>query len=150
MGPCFFPTDRTRTKATSRRPGRFKLCCLGLILTSLVALAPESFALAEGAGLDHVRSSGKLRYGSDMEGGGPYAYPDPKSPREVTGFEVELMAMLAKELGVAPEFCQGQWDMLLRLLDLGRSDIVVNGYEWTARGHATIWPPGRTTSINSS
>ena len=130
-GPCSFPADRTRTEATSRRLGRSQLFCLGLILTGLVALAPEPFALAEGAGLDHVRSSGKLRYGSDMEGGGPYAYPDPKSPREVTGFEVELMAMLAKDLGAAPEFCQGQWEMLLQLLDLGQSDIVVNGYEWT-------------------
>jgi len=108
-----------------------RLFRLGLILTGLVALAPEPFALAEGAGLDHVRSSGKLRYGSDMEGGGPYAYPDPKSPREVTGFEVELMAMLANDLGAAPEFCHGQWEMLLQLLDLGQSDIVVNGYEWT-------------------
>ena len=35
-----------------------------------------------------------------MEGGGPYAYPDPESPREVTGFEVELMALLGRELGV--------------------------------------------------
>ena len=42
------------------------------------------------------------------------------------------MAMLAKDLGAAPEFCQGQWEMLLQLLDLGQSDIVVNGYEWTA------------------
>ncbi len=131
-GPCSFPADRTRTEATSRRLG-LHLFCLGLILTGLVTLAPKSFALAEGAGLDHVRSSGKLRYGSDMEGGGPYAYPDPKSPSAVTGFEVELMAMLAKDLGAAPEFCQGQWDMLLRLLDLGQSDIVVNGYEWTAQ-----------------
>ena len=84
-------------------------------------------------GLERVHSSGKLRYGSDMEGGGPYAYPDPKSPRDVTGFEVELMALLARDLKAAPEFCQGQWDMLLPLLDLGRSDIVVNGYEWTPR-----------------
>ena len=66
-----------------------------------------------------------------MEGGGPYAYPDPKSPRDVTGFEVELMTLLAQELGVTPEFSQGQWDKLLKLLDLGRIDMVVNGYEWT-------------------
>ena len=42
-----------------------------------------------------MKNSGELRYGSDMEGGGPYAYPDPNSPRGVTGFEVELMALLA-------------------------------------------------------
>jgi len=82
-------------------------------------------------GLERVRSSGQLRYGSDMEGGGPYAYPDPRSPRDVTGFEVELMALLAKDLGVAPVFSQGQWDKLLQVLDSGRIDLVINGYEWT-------------------
>jgi polar amino acid transport system substrate-binding protein len=134
-GPCTSPAERPRIEAASPHPGRSRLFDLVLILTGLIALAPGPRARADGsaagAGLDHVRSSGKLRYGSDMEGGGPYAYPDPTSPRDVTGFEVELMAMLAKDLQATPEFCQGQWDMLPRLLDLGQCDIVVNGYEWT-------------------
>ncbi len=125
--------DRTSvcfaTRLTGRPPGcRTTLC---LLLTGLVLLAVPYCALAGDAGLDRVRTSQKLRYGSDMEGGGPYAYPNPESPRDVTGFEVELMGMLAQDLGVRPEFRQGQWDMLLRLLDLGQSDIVLNGYEWT-------------------
>ncbi|MGC8641460.1 MAG: ABC transporter permease subunit, partial [Isosphaeraceae bacterium] len=98
---------------------------------------------ARGNGLDHVRASATLRYGSDMEGGGPYAYPDPNSPSEVTGFEVELMGMLAQELGARPKFRQGQWDVLLQLLDLGQSDVVVNGYEWTearVRDHLATRP----------
>ncbi len=66
-----------------------------------------------------------------MEGGGPYAYPDPRSPREVTGFEVELMGRLAADLGASAVFSQGQWDKLLQVLDSGRIDLVVNGYEWT-------------------
>jgi polar amino acid transport system substrate-binding protein len=86
---------------------------------------------AYGDALAKIRSSGQLRYGSDMEGGGPYAYPDPRSPRDVTGFEVELMASLAKSLGANPKFSQGQWDKLLQLLDSGRIDLVCNGYEWT-------------------
>src|SRR5262249_53774009 len=78
-----------------------------------------------------VRSSGRLLYGSDMEGGGPYAYPDPSSPRDVTGFEVELMKQLARDLGTSAVFSHGQWDKLLQVLDAGRVDIVINGYEWT-------------------
>jgi polar amino acid transport system substrate-binding protein len=66
-----------------------------------------------------------------MEGGGPYAYPDPGSPRGVTGFEVELMTILARDLGAEPVFSQGQWDKLLQVLDSGRIDLVINGYEWT-------------------
>jgi polar amino acid transport system substrate-binding protein len=92
-----------------------------------IALTERSWA----DGLERVRTSGKLRYGSDMEGGGPYAYPDPKSPRDVTGFEVELMALLGRELQTKPEFSQGQWDKLLQVLASGRLDAVINGYEWT-------------------
>jgi polar amino acid transport system substrate-binding protein len=78
-----------------------------------------------------VRASGRLVYGSDEEGGGPYIYPDPNAPREVTGFEVEMMNDLAGRLGARAKFSQGQWDRLLQNLDAGRVDLVVNGYEWT-------------------
>jgi polar amino acid transport system substrate-binding protein len=82
-------------------------------------------------GLERVRQSGRLLYGSDMEGGGPYAYPDPDAPGGVAGFEVDLMRRLAGDLGVGPVFSQGQWDKLLQVLDSGRIDAVINGYEWT-------------------
>ncbi len=101
-------------------------------LLMTIALAVSALAgAAHGDGLEQVRASGALRYGSDMEGGGPYAFPDPKAPREVTGFEVELMQLLGKELGARPVFSQGQWDKLLQVLDSGRLEAVVNGYEWT-------------------
>ncbi len=77
------------------------------------------------------RRSGRLLYGSDMEGGGPYAYLDARSPSQVTGFEVELMTLLARDLGAEPVFSQGQWDKLLQILDSGRIDLVINGYEST-------------------
>jgi polar amino acid transport system substrate-binding protein len=72
-----------------------------------------------------------MTYGCDKEGGGPYAYPDPSNPRNVTGFEVELVDRLAEDLGVTGELAQGQWDTLLQNLNTGRVDIVVNGYEWS-------------------
>jgi polar amino acid transport system substrate-binding protein len=120
------------------RPGRPAPDCrrsrhLVLVLTA-VALAVSSCAPARdgaGDGLARVRSTGRLVYGADQEGGGPYIYPDPASPREVTGFEVELMRDLCADLGVRPRFAQGQWDRLLQNLDAGLVDVVVNGYEWT-------------------
>src|SRR5689334_15711166 len=57
-----------------------------LIVVSTTGLATTTNADT----LAKVRQAGRLVYGSDMEGGGPYAFPDPASPREVTGFEVEL------------------------------------------------------------
>jgi polar amino acid transport system substrate-binding protein len=97
----------------------------------LIALGLPLPAARAADALVRVRTSGRLVYGGDMEGGGPYAYPDPSSPRDVTGFEVELMARLGKELGVTSVFAQGQWDKLLEVLSSGRIDAVVNGYEWT-------------------
>ena len=118
---------------------------LGILILFFVAAQTCCFLVpsANADGLDRVRSSGVLRYGSDMEGGGPYAYPDPRSPRDVTGFEVELMAMLCRDLSVNPEFCQGQWDKLLQVLSSGRLHAVINGYEWTenrARAYAATRP----------
>jgi polar amino acid transport system substrate-binding protein len=81
--------------------------------------------------LSGLQRSGRLVYGSDKEGGGPYAYPDPKDPSKVTGFEVDLLDRLARELRIEPEFAQGQWDTLLPMLATRRVDLVVNGYEWT-------------------
>lgn len=81
--------------------------------------------------LERIRCAGRLTYGSDAEGGGPYAYPDPKAPTRVTGFEVELMERLSGPLGPTPTLVQGQWDMLLPTLKAGRVDLVVNGYELT-------------------
>jgi polar amino acid transport system substrate-binding protein len=128
-GSGFPPFARRRD-----RPSRcFSRLPLRAVCLSILAFLfdPSSHSIARGDALERVRSSGRLLYGSDMEGGGPYAYPDPRSPRDVTGFEVELMTRLAAELGVTPVFSQGQWDKLLQVLDSGRIDVVMNGYEWT-------------------
>jgi polar amino acid transport system substrate-binding protein len=102
-----------------------------VILGALVAR--RGFAAPTVDGLEHVRRTGRLLYGSDMEGGGPYAYPEPDAPRGMAGFEVDLMERLAGDLCVEPAFSQGQWDKLLQVLDAGQYDCVVNGYEWTER-----------------
>ena len=103
-----------------------------LLASLLAVLGLTSFAApARADALDDVRAGKVLRYGSDMEGGGPYAFPDPASPRSVTGFEVAMMRLLARDLGAEAEFAQGQWDKLLSVLDAGRIHVVVNGYEWT-------------------
>jgi polar amino acid transport system substrate-binding protein len=116
--------NKRRVLLTSCRSATALLVALGLL-----AVAPSG--KARGDTLDRVRASGRLVYGSDKEGGGPYIYPDPVSPRDVTGFEVELMRAIGRSLGVTPVFAQGQWDKLLQVLEIGRIDMVVNGYEWT-------------------
>ena len=114
----------------SRRPHHFHLSRVAILATfGLFACSPHRPADS----LARIRATKLLTYGCDQEGGGPYAYPDPRSPRELTGFEVELMGRLAADLGAKPELQQGQWDQLLNVLDGGGVDLVINGYEWTDR-----------------
>jgi len=88
--------------------------------------------LQGGDGLDRVHQRGRLIWGADQEGGGPFVYPDANNPTKSIGFEVDIAQQLARKLGVEPEFAQGQWDKLPDLLNRGDIDIVLNGYEWTA------------------
>ena len=115
--------------STARSPRQILPSLAALLILALPSCAPPPGVDA----LARIRRTGQLLYGSDKEGGGPYAYPDPASPRGVTGFEVELMAKLAKGLGAEATLAQGQWDQLLNVLDGGRVDAVVNGYELTER-----------------
>jgi polar amino acid transport system substrate-binding protein len=95
------------------------------------ALAVTSTAAA-GDALDQVRQNGTLVWGADQEGGGPYVFPREDDPNQVTGFEVELAAGLAKALGVEAQFSQGNWDKLRSLVQAGKVQIAINGYEWTS------------------
>src|SRR5262245_33358171 len=65
-----------------------------------------------------------LRWGGDQEGGGPYIYPKPSDPAEVTGFEVDLMEMLAGRLGLRSQFRQCEWLNLPDLLRIGDIDCI--------------------------
>ncbi len=96
---------------------------MGLVVVILAAASAAADAL------DEIRSRGTMRYACDQEGGGPYAYPDPARPDDVVGFEVELLDLLGRELGVEAELSQGQWDQLLNVLETRNVDLVANGYE---------------------
>ncbi len=88
--------------------------------------------------LDEVRAKKVLVWGADQEGGGPYVYPRDDDPDQVTGFEVELAALIARELGVSPKFFQGNWDKLPDLARTGQIDVILNGYELTPEREAVL------------
>ena len=97
------------------------LACLGVL---------GAVARLDSADLDGVVARGELVWAADQEGGGPHVFLDPADPTRLTGFEVDLAALLAGELGVKSRFQQGQWDRLPLLL--GRvADCVINGIELT-------------------
>ncbi|HXJ93461.1 MAG TPA: ABC transporter substrate-binding protein/permease [Terriglobia bacterium] len=72
-----------------------------------------------------------LRWGGDAEGGAPYVFPDPKNPRQIVGFEVDLASALGRKLNRRAVFVQNQWDGLIPGLMRGSYDIVLNGLEIT-------------------
>ncbi len=99
-------------------------------LLRAVAIVGWLTAATAAADLGEVLARGELVWAADQEGGGPHVFPDPADPQRLTGFEVELAALLAEELGVKARFQQGQWDRLPLLL--GRTaDCVINGIELT-------------------
>ena len=72
-----------------------------------------------------------LRWGGDAEGGAPYLLPDPKNPRQIIGFEIDLMNALGKQLKRKSVFVQNQWDGLIPGLQRGSYELAVNGIEIT-------------------
>jgi polar amino acid transport system substrate-binding protein len=109
---------------------KWRLSIVGLL--ALASLSAGGWTPASGGeALNQIRARGKLVWGADQEGGGPFVYPAADDPNRLEGFEVDLAGLLAEHLGVTAEFSQGQWDKLPDLLDRGDIDIVLNGYEWT-------------------
>jgi polar amino acid transport system substrate-binding protein len=115
--PPHSPTFRSQVFA------RFVLI-LVLSFTALTLTRPV-FADA----LDRVKTTHRLSFGADEEGGAPYFFKDANDHR--IGFEAELMEKVARSLGAEPDFQQGQWEYLLQVLGRGKFDAVVNGYELT-------------------
>ncbi len=56
----------------------------------------------------------------------PWTYHDTETG-ELVGFDTEVAAEIAKKLGVAIEYKEGDFDAILAGLDDGRYDLVVNG-----------------------
>lgn len=108
------------TSATTRS---CRTVCLGIVLAVVAGNASHADSL------DDVRSRGRLIWGADREGGGPFVYGDPKDPTRAVGFEVELADLIAHELNVTAQFFQGPWDSLPSVLQTRQIDIVLNGYE---------------------
>ena len=97
-------------------------------LSVLLLVAVPSYAANS---IEKIQHRGYLLWGSDAEGGAPYVFPDPKTPSNLIGFEVDLASEIAKGLGVKARQAQNAWDSLIPALMRGDSDIAMNGIEIT-------------------
>jgi len=87
--------------------------------------------MASADDLAEMRRTGRLLWGGDQEGGGPYVFPKENDPTVVTGFEVDLANRIGEYLKVKAEFTQGQWDKMPDMLRTGKVHAILNGYEFT-------------------
>jgi len=113
-----------------QRRGPGAAFCLAACAAAALTAGQERGARAEST-LDHIHRAGELRWGGDRQGGEPYVYEDPAHPNELRGFEVDLAAALARELGVRAHFVQNDWSTLVPSLERGTFDIALNGLEVT-------------------
>jgi polar amino acid transport system substrate-binding protein len=90
---------------------------------AIVPLAPE------GTSLRRIQDSGVLRWGIDPAGGAPFSMPDPRDPRKLVGFEIELVGRLCEYLGVRSDPVTGDWLALIDNMKAGRTDLALNGIE---------------------
>jgi len=109
-----------------------------LCIYLLIGMALPCGAVADE--LADIRKAGKIRWGGDQEGGGPYMFPREDDPSRVTGFEVDLADRIGEYLNVKAEFNQGQWDKLPDMLRTGKIDVIINGYEFTPERAETMDP----------
>jgi polar amino acid transport system substrate-binding protein len=100
-------------------------------LAPLLVLAATLVAAADD-GLSRVRSTKVMRWGCDVSGGAPFAFPDPSDPDRVIGFEVEIAEELARRLGGRAERFSADWLALIDALEADRCDVLINGFEVTA------------------
>ncbi len=80
--------------------------------------------------LTRIRESGKLVIA--MEGAWqPWTYHDESGA--LTGFDVEVGALIAEGLGVTPVYQETAWEGILAGVDSGRFDIACNGVGYTEK-----------------
>jgi polar amino acid transport system substrate-binding protein len=129
-GPAYSArVNRGGRGACVRRTDPTRLALVAFLAAVLVGAVGVARGAESDGPLARIRAAGELRWGADAQGGAPYVFQDPMDPNHLIGFEVDLAAALAAELGVRARPVQGQWDMLLDLLGRGDFDVALNGIE---------------------
>jgi polar amino acid transport system substrate-binding protein len=79
-----------------------------------------------------------LRWAGDPEGGAPFVEADPSHPDRVTGFDVEVAALLAAGVGRTPQFLNVQFTSIDQSIARGDAEIGLSGIEDTPARRAAL------------
>jgi polar amino acid transport system substrate-binding protein len=80
----------------------------------------------------------ELTWAGDPEGGAPFVEADPADPNKVTGFDVEIAALIARGLGRTPRFLFVPYASIDQAIERGTADIGLSGVEDTAARRAAM------------
>ena len=79
-----------------------------------------------------------LRWAGDPEGGAPFVEADPSHPDRVTGFDVEIAALLAAGVGRTPQFQNVTFTSIDQSIARGDADVGMSGIEDTPTRRAVL------------
>ncbi|HEX3644510.1 MAG TPA: transporter substrate-binding domain-containing protein, partial [Vicinamibacterales bacterium] len=79
-----------------------------------------------------------LRWAGDPEGGAPFVEADPSHPERVTGFDVEVAALLAAGVGRTPQFLNITFTSIDQSIARGDAEIGLSGIEDTPARRAAL------------
>jgi polar amino acid transport system substrate-binding protein len=117
--------------ALAARAWAVVLAAIVVLLAACSGDPPATGTLAK------IRAAGEIVWAGDLQGGEPYISENPHGPG-VVGFEVDIMAAIARRLGVKARFAQFNWSNLVPSLERGDFDIALNGLEATSERQARI------------
>lgn len=93
--------------------------------------------IALGTGLEESRAT-ELRWAADAESGAPFVFKDPRDPKRLIGFEVEIAGALAEKMGRQSRPIQNNWEGLIEGLKGGNYDMAINGLEITSEREQVV------------
>jgi cystine transport system substrate-binding protein len=121
------------TSLAKNLPSGRRLPVVGTITALLLAVsacggastsAGADAAAQQGATLAEIKEDGVITVGTEGTYR-PFTYHESGSG-DLTGYDVEVMAAVADELGVEVEFAETQWDAIFAGLEAGRFDVIAN------------------------
>lgn len=98
-------------------------------VTTPVVAQNATQTLAKDSTLETVKKRGVIKIGNGTFR--PWVMRDKKG--ELIGFEIDVGNLLAKDMGVTPEFIPTQWDGIIPALLTGKFDIIVGGMSKTPK-----------------
>ena len=110
---------------------------LVIVAIGLAAWGAEAAAQAPAAQAPAAKAS-EFRWAGDSEGGAPFVEADPSHPNDVTGFDVEIVGLMARGLGRTPRFVLITFTSIDQSIARGDAEIGMSGIEDTAARRATM------------